>query len=165
MRRKFLRQAETNSCRRSSYHCELPASRLIVDPLHCCHEHLRGIPPHRHSDASASVEDVNGRFSANCQSGFEIYRLPATRCQLVVIRATQVIPAMRAHQLAFVAAQTMRTGRADLAMMIHRRLLKRNRIHATLRRTPSYLFVKNTGPLGQHGSEINAFLTIAPCRC
>jgi hypothetical protein len=41
---------------------------------------------------------------------------------LVVVRAAQVVPAMRADQLAFVAGEPVRTGGADLAVVVDRRL-------------------------------------------
>ena len=40
----------------------------------------------------------------------------------VIIRAAQVVPALRADQLAVVAGEAVRAGRADLTMMVDRQL-------------------------------------------
>ena len=82
-------------------------------------------------------------------------RLPATSCRLVVIRAAQVVAAARAHQLALVLRQAMRTRGANLAMMIHWRLIGVSRTNLNVQRRIRRNFViEDAGPLGKHGSEI-----------
>jgi len=59
---------------------------------------------------------------------------------------------MRAHQFAFMPNQAMRASRADLAMMVHRRLIHLSRTnYSALRRTRSNPILENSWPLGKHG--------------
>ena len=59
----------------------------------------------------------------------------------------------------------MRAGGTYLAMMIHGCLIHLDRAgHGALSRTPNTLIVENTRALRKHGSEINAFFTLPPCR-
>src|SRR3954469_22180152 len=82
-------------------------------------------------------------------------------CSSVVVRATQVVPAVRAHQLASMSRQTMRARRADLAVMIYGGFVRIRRANHTIAGgTRSNLIIENTGPLGKHGSEINSFFTV-----
>jgi hypothetical protein len=71
---------------------------------------------------------------------------------LIVVRAAQVIPAVRAHQLALVPRQTMRTRRANLAMMVHRRAVQFRRTNLSVaRKIRGNFIIEDTGPLGKHG--------------
>jgi len=50
-------------------------------------------------------------------------------------------------------------------MMINRRIVRFSRTNFSgLRERHSNLIVKNAGSLGKHGTEINAFFTLPPCR-
>ena len=43
----------------------------------------------------------------------------------VVVRAAEIVAALRTHQLAMMPGQPVRTRRAHLAMMLHRQLHRR----------------------------------------
>jgi len=50
-------------------------------------------------------------------------------------------------------------------MMVYRSVIYfRRTILSGLHKMRSNLIIKNSGPLGKHGSEINAFFTLPPCR-
>jgi hypothetical protein len=81
---------------------------------------------------------------------------------LVVVSAAQVIPAVRAHQLALVPRQTMRTVGTNLAMMINRRVVRFNRTNVSVpREIRGNFIIEDTGPLGKHGSEISMVKMVA----
>lgn len=73
---------------------------------------------------------------------------------LVVVGAAQVVAAMRAHQLAPVANKPMRTRRADLAMMLHRLLIKRAG-RTTLWDFRRKISVERNRPLWEHARQIS----------
>ena len=66
---------------------------------------------------------------------------------------------MRAHQLALVPGEPMRTCWADLAMVIDRQLLGGHGAsrakRTTWREIGRKIAIKNVGPVGEHGSEIS----------
>jgi hypothetical protein len=87
---------------------------------------------------------------------------PAKRVEYgrsVVVRATEVIAALSAHQLAMVAGETMAAGGADLAMVIDwsggiRRWLRTTLRDARLRarlKVGDEVRIEGAGTLGQHG--------------
>ena len=81
------------------------------------------------------------------------------RISLVIVRTTEVIAALSAHQFAMVAGKTMTAGGADLAMVINRTTSIRKRLRTTLRdacsraraKVGGEVRVKGAGTLGQHG--------------
>ena len=81
------------------------------------------------------------------------------RISLVVVRATEVIAALSAHQFAMVAGKTMAAGGADLAMVIDHSGRIRRRLRTTLRdacsrtrlKVRGEVRVEGAGTLGQHG--------------
>jgi hypothetical protein len=71
----------------------------------------------------------------------------------VVVGATEVIAALRAHQLAMVPGETIAAGGADLAMVIDRSGRIRRGLRTTLRDAGSTAGLKVRGEVGVEGAR------------
>ena len=74
---------------------------------------------------------------------------------LVVVGAAEVVAAVGAYQLALVACQPVRTGGADLAVVVDRGIFSRldtgGAYRTTLWEIANKFIVENTGSVGEHG--------------
>ena len=99
-----------------------------------------------------TVDETRKLYKTNHFRRRSPQKMRARFSPLVIIRATKVIAALGADQLAVVPAQPMAAIRANLAMMVHRRSFRRGGSREN--------FILCTGlqcarKLGKHGQQIS----------
>ena len=103
--------------------------------------------------AGCSGSDARGRRDGTMKRRRPGARHPRNR--LVIIGAAQVVAALRAHQLAAVAAQPAAARGAHLAVVLHWRLAPGGACRTTLWEIGRKIGVKGARPLRQHAGEIS----------